>query len=289
MLNRFNRSQTWTVVASCLVHAALIVALLVAERFIMSAHASKPPVLPIEIVTLADAPPPEPVLEKPPPPKPVPKKIVKPPKPIEPAVRPPVTEAVTEPRPEPPPPVPEPPPVAAVSPPAMLSPAPANPAPPASAPANPPPAAQARTPGTAGASAAPSTDGPPSALAGSPTAPTTGPPGSGAPSAVASIPSKDAPSSGGITRYARPQGGYQVRPSYPASARRLGIQGITMLRVHVLVDGRVGDVVVETSAGHPDLDQAAAAAVRQWRFEPARHGNDAVAMWVLLPVDFRLK
>lgn len=80
-----------------------------------------------------------------------------------------------------------------------------------------------------------------------------------------------------------------MRPSYPASARRLGIQGITMLRVHVLVDGRVGDVLVETSAGHPDLDQAAAAAVRQWRFEPARRGDDAVAMWVLLPVDFRLK
>ena len=43
-----------------------------------------------------------------------------------------------------------------------------------------------------------------------------------------------------------------------------------------------------TSAGHPDLDQAAMEAVRRWRFEPARRGADAVAMWVLLPVEFRL-
>jgi protein TonB len=62
-----------------------------------------------------------------------------------------------------------------------------------------------------------------------------------------------------------------------------------MLRVHVLIDGQVGDVVVQESAGHPDLDQAAADAVRQWRFEPGRRGEEAVAMWVLLPVEFRLK
>ena len=62
-----------------------------------------------------------------------------------------------------------------------------------------------------------------------------------------------------------------------------------MLRVHVLIDGRVGDVVVQETAGHPDLDQAAAEAVRRWRFDPARRGNDPVAMWVLLPVEFRLK
>jgi protein TonB len=80
-----------------------------------------------------------------------------------------------------------------------------------------------------------------------------------------------------------------VRPGYPQSARRLGIQGITLLKVHVLIDGRVGDVVVQETAGHPDLDQAAADAVRRWRFDPARRGTDPVAMWVLLPVEFRLK
>ena len=103
---------------------------------------------------------------------------------------------------------------------------------------------------------------------------------------VAAKPATTAPDS--VTRIARPQGGYQVRPAYPSAPRRLGIQGTTMLRVHILADGRIGDVRVEHSAGHPDLDQAAMDAVRRWRFEPARRGADAVAMWVLLPVEFRL-
>lgn len=124
--------------------------------------------------------------------------------------------------------------------------------------------------------------------------------GAGGPPAVASLPRGDAgsaagsgPSTGtstrGITQWARPQGGYQVYPSYPATARRLGIQGTTRLRVQVLADGHVGEIVVEVSAGHPDLDRAAADAVRQWHFEPARKGTEPVVSWVLLPVQFELK
>jgi protein TonB len=101
---------------------------------------------------------------------------------------------------------------------------------------------------------------------------------------IASIP-RDA----GITRVAQPTGGYQVRPGYPSRARRLGVQGTTMLRVHVLDDGRIGEVAIDQSAGHADLDQAAADAVRRWRFEPARRGDQPVAMWVRVPVEFKLK
>jgi protein TonB len=99
---------------------------------------------------------------------------------------------------------------------------------------------------------------------------------------VAALPSP------GVTQMAAPRGGYQVRPAYPSNARRLGIQGTTLLSVFVAADGRVGDVVVKQSAGHPDLDQAAADAVKRWRFEPARRGDEPVAIWVLLPVEFRL-
>jgi periplasmic protein TonB len=107
------------------------------------------------------------------------------------------------------------------------------------------------------------------------------------------LPTRPGPSSGtstdGITRWARPQGGYQVYPDYPATARRSRIQGTTRLRVQVLADGRVGEILVEISAGHPDLDHAAIDAVRQWRFEPARRGAEPVASWVLLPVEFHLQ
>ena len=92
-----------------------------------------------------------------------------------------------------------------------------------------------------------------------------------------------------MTQTAVPRGGYQLTPTYPMSARRAGIEGTTLLSVFVGADGRVVDVVVKQSAGHPDLDRAASTAVRRWRFEPARRGTDAVAMWVELPVEFHLR
>jgi protein TonB len=92
-----------------------------------------------------------------------------------------------------------------------------------------------------------------------------------------------------VTRTAIPRGGYQVRPSYPATARRLGVQGTTLLAVYVTAEGRVAEVRVDQSAGHADLDDAAVEAVRRWRFEPARRGTEPVAMWVRLPVEFRLR
>jgi TonB family protein len=87
---------------------------------------------------------------------------------------------------------------------------------------------------------------------------------------------------------ARPLGGYQVKPRYPESARRAGAQGVTMLKLRILENGRVGEVLVEQSAGHPDLDMEAAEAVKKWLFEPARMGKQPVAAWVLLPIKFEL-
>ena len=91
-----------------------------------------------------------------------------------------------------------------------------------------------------------------------------------------------------LSGLARPLGGYQIKPRYPESARRAGVQGVTLLRVRVLENGRVGDVLVEQSAGFRDLDISAVDAVKKWLFEPARRGKDAVAVWVMLPVKFEL-
>ena len=105
--------------------------------------------------------------------------------------------------------------------------------------------------------------------------------------ATAALPPSE-PSGRMVVRPAEPRGGYQVRPPYPPAARRRGIQGRTLLRVHIETDGRVGDIVVQESTGHAELDRAAVDAVRQWRFEPARNEAGPVAMWVLIPVEFRL-
>jgi TonB family protein len=91
-----------------------------------------------------------------------------------------------------------------------------------------------------------------------------------------------------LSGLARPLGGYQVKPRYPDSARRAGAQGVTLLRVRVLDNGRVGEVIVEQSAGFRELDFAAVDAVKKWLFEPAHKGREPVAVWVLLPVKFEL-
>jgi protein TonB len=92
----------------------------------------------------------------------------------------------------------------------------------------------------------------------------------------------------GVAQLARPLAGYQVKPRYPESARRAGVQGITHLKVRVLENGRVGEVLVERSAGFRDLDFSAMEAVKKWLFEPARRGKETVAVWVHLPVKFEL-
>lgn len=94
---------------------------------------------------------------------------------------------------------------------------------------------------------------------------------------------------GGVGSPTRPLVGYQVLPRYPESARREGAQGVTLLKLRVLKSGKVGQVLVQKSAGHPDLDRVAVKAIKKWVFEPARKGKEPIAVWVLLPVRFELR
>ncbi|MFW6162471.1 MAG: energy transducer TonB, partial [Planctomycetota bacterium] len=48
------------------------------------------------------------------------------------------------------------------------------------------------------------------------------------------------------------------------------------------------EVRVARSSGHAVLDEAAVAAVRRWRFTPARAGGAAVTAEVEIPIRFRL-
>jgi protein TonB len=85
-----------------------------------------------------------------------------------------------------------------------------------------------------------------------------------------------------------PTGGYQVKPRYPDSARRRGIEGTVIIKAYVTEQGQVEQVQIEQSAGHADLDEAAVEAVGRWRFEPARRGRQPIPMWVSIPVRFML-
>ena len=82
---------------------------------------------------------------------------------------------------------------------------------------------------------------------------------------------------------------HNPRPIYPPMSRRMGEEGKVLLRVRVEADGRPSHVEVKASSGFTRLDQAAEQAVRQWRFVPAKSGNEAISAWVIVPISFSLK
>ena len=83
----------------------------------------------------------------------------------------------------------------------------------------------------------------------------------------------------------------KVDPAYPPAARKAGLEGTVLLRIQILATGRPGDITVARSSGHGMLDEAAIAAVTQWRFIPAkdRSSGRTVTCITSLPVSFRLK
>ena len=78
-------------------------------------------------------------------------------------------------------------------------------------------------------------------------------------------------------------------PAYPSLSRRLREQGRVLMRVYVDPQGAPAQVELRQSSGYPRLDSAAEAAVRRWRFVPARQGSDAIGAWVLVPISFSLR
>lgn len=83
--------------------------------------------------------------------------------------------------------------------------------------------------------------------------------------------------------------GPEIRPIYPPEARRLGQQGVVVVRLRVLATGEVKDVSVQTSSGFPLLDQAAVDAARITRVLPGTRGGQPVEMWMNLPIRFVLE
>ncbi|MCX8004868.1 MAG: TonB family protein [Burkholderiaceae bacterium] len=79
-----------------------------------------------------------------------------------------------------------------------------------------------------------------------------------------------------------------VPPQYPAVSRRLGEQGLVVLRVLIDEEGRPVAVDVHQSSGFARLDQAAAEAIRRARFRPHREGDRPRAAIALVPVRFEL-
>jgi TonB family protein len=89
-------------------------------------------------------------------------------------------------------------------------------------------------------------------------------------------------------RSSAPNYGINPLPKYPLLAREKGYEGTVYLRVLVRANGRVERLAVDRSSGYEILDRAAADAVKEWAFFPAKKSGTSVESWVLLPVKFAL-
>jgi protein TonB len=95
--------------------------------------------------------------------------------------------------------------------------------------------------------------------------------------------------SDGEILFVKPRYAENPKPLYPQEARKRGYQGEVVLRVEVLSNGRVGQVEVKKSSGYKLLDQSALTAVKQWRFIPAKKGDNTIPIWVNIPIKFQLQ
>lgn len=78
-------------------------------------------------------------------------------------------------------------------------------------------------------------------------------------------------------------------PDYPALSRRLGEQGVVVLKVLISPAGRADEIYVQKSSGFKRLDDAAVSAIRDWRFIPASQAGIPVAAWHEWAWEFKLK
>jgi protein TonB len=76
---------------------------------------------------------------------------------------------------------------------------------------------------------------------------------------------------------------------YPPLAKRLRETGTVQLRVLVSAQGMAENIELLSSSGSPRLDEGAQAAVRRWRFIPARQGDQNIASTVVVPIIFKLE
>lgn len=92
-----------------------------------------------------------------------------------------------------------------------------------------------------------------------------------------------------VLEHAEPVAGENPVPDYPWRARIRRQEGTCTLLVDVTPEGRAASVRIESGSGHGIRDEAAMAAVRRWRFVPARGLTGAVADTVRVPITFRLR
>ena len=79
------------------------------------------------------------------------------------------------------------------------------------------------------------------------------------------------------------------QPPYPSAERNAGVEGTVSIRFLISTDGSVEDVTVTSSSGNANLDNAAVAACRKWRFTAAKNSSGLpVRCYASIPITFKI-
>jgi protein TonB len=76
-----------------------------------------------------------------------------------------------------------------------------------------------------------------------------------------------------------------AKPEYTKEMVENKIEGVVKLKVLVDIDGKVKKATVLSDIGFNSAQQALAS-TKEMEFEPAMRGEDAVAVWIIIPVKF---
>jgi len=103
------------------------------------------------------------------------------------------------------------------------------------------------------------------------------------PPAAPAVPAQAGPRVVSGVEYVRPP-----QPVYPAMSRRMGEQGVVMLRVLVNEKGRAEQANVQQSSGYSGLDEAGRQAAMRTLFKPYIEDGKAISVYVIVPINFRM-
>ena len=76
-----------------------------------------------------------------------------------------------------------------------------------------------------------------------------------------------------------------VPPEYPDELRREGVSGLVMVKCSIDEQGNVTETLVEKSS-NTAFEKPALAAVKKWKFKPAKQDGNPVAIKVSIPIKF---
>ena len=79
-----------------------------------------------------------------------------------------------------------------------------------------------------------------------------------------------------------------INPIYPEIAQEAGIEGTVIVQAFINIKGIVEVTIILKGIPNTGLDEAAATAIKNTRFKPAKQRDRPVGVWISIPVHFTL-